>query len=107
MKVALHDVAARHPAAKADAAAALDGLTLAVAPGEQVAVIGPSGAGKTTLLHVVAAALPPSRGAVTRGRVARGHALKRDLHSAGAYSRPALRACALKISLNGARKRTL
>jgi phosphonate transport system ATP-binding protein len=64
VRVDLDNAAARHPAAKADAAAALDGVTLAVAPGEQVAVIGPSGAGKTTLLHVVAAALPPSRGAV-------------------------------------------
>jgi phosphonate transport system ATP-binding protein len=64
VRVDLDNAAARHPVAKTDAAAALDGVTLAVAPGEQVAVIGPSGAGKTTLLHVVAAALPPSRGAV-------------------------------------------
>ena len=40
-------------------------MSLAVAHGEQVAIIGPSGAGKTTLLHVVAAALPPSHGTVT------------------------------------------
>jgi phosphonate transport system ATP-binding protein len=64
MRLALDDAAARHPAAKTSAAAALDGVSLAVAPGEQVAVIGPSGAGKTTLLHVLAAALPPSRGSV-------------------------------------------
>jgi phosphonate transport system ATP-binding protein len=64
MRVTLDGAAARHPAAKSDAAAALDGVTLAVAPGEQVAVIGPSGAGKTTLLHVVAAALAPSRGGI-------------------------------------------
>ena len=62
MKVALHDVAARHPAASAAAAAALSGVTLTVARGEQVAVIGPSGAGKTTLLQVVAATSPPSQG---------------------------------------------
>ncbi len=64
MQVDLDGAAARHPAAKADAAAALDGVTLRVAAGEQVAVIGPSGAGKTTLLHLVAAALAPSRGRV-------------------------------------------
>jgi phosphonate transport system ATP-binding protein len=64
MKLHLTDCTARHPAAKAGAAAALDGVSLTVARGEQVAVIGPSGAGKTTLLHVVAAALPPSQGAV-------------------------------------------
>lgn len=62
MKVGLHNVSARHPAAKRDAAAALRGLSLQVAAGEQIAVIGPSGAGKTTLLHVLACALPPSSG---------------------------------------------
>jgi phosphonate transport system ATP-binding protein len=67
--VQLHfdQLSARHPAAKADAAPALDGLTLSVLPGEQVAVIGPSGAGKTTLMHVGAAALPPAAGRVALG----------------------------------------
>ncbi len=65
MRLHLTDCAARHPAAKATAAAALAGVTLRIEHGEQVAIIGPSGAGKTTLLHVVAAALPPSQGAVT------------------------------------------
>lgn len=64
MKVGLHNVSARHPAAKRDAAAALRGLSLQVAAGEQIAVIGPSGAGKTTLLHVLACALPPSSGSL-------------------------------------------
>ena len=43
---------------------ALHGVTLRVARGEQLAVIGPSGAGKTTLLHLLAAALPPHEGQV-------------------------------------------
>jgi phosphonate transport system ATP-binding protein len=64
VRVELTDAAARHPAATRGAAAALDGVSLAIAPGESVAIIGPSGAGKTTLLHVVAATLPPSRGTV-------------------------------------------
>ena len=67
MNFRLDGVAARHPAAKRDAPAALRGLTLAVAAGEQLAVIGPSGAGKTTLLHLLACALPPSSGSVQLG----------------------------------------
>ena len=64
MRLNFDGVVARHPAARADAPAALDGFTLAVMRGEQVAVIGPSGAGKTTLLHAAAAALRPGAGAV-------------------------------------------
>ena len=62
MKLELDGVAARHPAARAGAAPALQPLRLQVAAGEQLAVIGPSGAGKTTLLQVLACALPPTAG---------------------------------------------
>ena len=62
MKLDLQGVAARHPAARADAPPALLGLNLQVRAGEQLAVIGPSGAGKTSLLQVLACALPPSVG---------------------------------------------
>lgn len=44
---------------------ALRSVSLQLAPGEQVAVIGPSGAGKTTLLRVLSATLAPQSGAVT------------------------------------------
>ncbi len=45
-------------------ASVLAPLSLAVAPGERVAVIGPSGAGKTTLLRLMAGAIAPSTGTV-------------------------------------------
>lgn len=42
-------------------------LELAVAPGERLALAGPSGAGKTTLLRAVAGLLRPQAGRVARG----------------------------------------
>lgn len=62
MRLDLKGLAARHPAARADAAPALRALDLLIAEGEQVAVIGPSGAGKTTLLQALVCALPPAAG---------------------------------------------
>lgn len=64
MELRLKRVSARHPAAHAGSAPALDALDLAVASGEHLAIIGPSGAGKTTLLHVLACALRPASGGV-------------------------------------------
>ena len=62
MKLHLQSLSARHPAARADAAPALQPLDLRIEPGEHVAIIGASGAGKTTLLHVMALALQPAAG---------------------------------------------
>ena len=44
--------------------AAVDGVSLAVAQGQTVALVGPSGAGKTTLLRLMAGSLAPDDGVV-------------------------------------------
>jgi ABC-type lipoprotein export system ATPase subunit len=59
--VELRDVFCVHRTGQGDAAA-LQGLSLSVADGERLCVLGPSGAGKTTMLRVIAGLQRPSAG---------------------------------------------
>jgi ABC-2 type transport system ATP-binding protein len=43
---------------------AVDGLSLAIAPGERVGIVGPNGAGKTTTLLMLLGAIEPDHGTV-------------------------------------------
>jgi ATP-binding cassette subfamily F protein uup len=56
----------------------LDSLSLAVATGDRVGVVGINGAGKTALLSIVAGSLRPDDGEVRRGRDVRIAALAQD-----------------------------
>jgi heme exporter protein A len=57
---------------------AVDGVDLALAAGDCLALFGPNGAGKTTLLRLIAGLLKPTKGAVhVGGRSLRGDAAAR------------------------------
>lgn len=61
--------------------AALSGVSLAVASGERLGIVGPAGSGKTTLLEALAGMVPPAAGSVIHdGRVLG----RRQLPEAGA-----------------------
>ena len=67
MDIELSDLQARHPSAPAHAPAALQGISLQLGVGEQIAIIGPSGAGKTSLLQILACAQRPTSGELRLG----------------------------------------
>lgn len=58
----------------------LPGITLAVAPGDFIALVGPNGGGKTTLLRTLLGTLPPLAGRRLAPRALRiGYVPQRDL----------------------------
>ena len=61
-RVAFRDVTFRYPSRPE--AKALDAFNLEVAPGETVALVGPSGAGKTTVLSLLLRFYDPQQGAI-------------------------------------------
>ncbi|HWU98505.1 MAG TPA: ATP-binding cassette domain-containing protein [Oxalicibacterium sp.] len=63
MTFLLQHLHARHNGAAASSFALRD-VSLSIAQGEQIALIGPSGAGKTSLLHTLACALKPDSGSI-------------------------------------------
>jgi len=72
----------------------LDGVDLAINPGDSVALLGRSGSGKTTLLHVLGGLVEPTEGVVEwRGRT---------LSSLDAASRGAFRARGIAYVFQGA-----
>ena len=58
-----------HAAYGQDEQPALRGISLELAPGERVALVGPTGAGKTTVAYLLLRFLEPSRGLITVGEV--------------------------------------
>lgn len=73
----LHDIAFTHD----DAPPVLDGLSLAVAPGEHIAITGTSGSGKSSLLALLLRLADPQRGTISIGGVPLPRYRQADIHA--------------------------
>ncbi len=83
----------------------LDGVSLAVAPGELLAIVGPNGAGKSTLLRILCGSLEPWEGTVELGGRPLGaydrRALARIVASVGQENTVAFSFSVLEVVLMG------
>ncbi|WP_299922803.1 ABC transporter transmembrane domain-containing protein [uncultured Pelagimonas sp.] len=61
--------------------ATLDSISLTIAPGETVALVGPSGAGKTTIIQMIQRFYDPSQGQITLDGIALPDMTRADFRS--------------------------
>ncbi|WP_111735186.1 ABC transporter transmembrane domain-containing protein [Roseovarius amoyensis] len=79
-EIGFEDVHFAYPARPG--APALDGFDLHIAPGETVALVGPSGAGKTTIIQLIQRFYDPDQGRVTLDGVALNEMARADFRQA-------------------------
>ncbi len=79
-EIAFHDVTFRYPARPETSA--LNGISLTVAQGETVALVGPSGAGKTTILQLLMRFYDPASGRITLDGIALSDMARADFRQA-------------------------
>lgn len=78
MRLQLENVGVIYQKGTAFEAVALDGVTLAVGPGERVGIAGPVGSGKSTLLTVMSGIVAPDSGRLlVDGRAVGGNRIER------------------------------
>jgi ATP-binding cassette subfamily B protein len=77
--VSFRNVTFRYPARPETKA--LDNFSMDIAPGERVAVVGPSGAGKTTVIQLILRFYDPESGRITVDGVEIDHADPQDLRA--------------------------
>ncbi len=78
----------------------LDGVTLAVAPGEHVALVGASGSGKSTLLNVLLGLVTPTQGTVLVDGAALDRSGTAALWSSTAWAAPDVRLWNASLAVN-------